>query len=106
MTAEQALTILNAMAIPSLVNEQPTTKRVVEAILPDKGGYQPDPFSRTAIDLAWHIVSAETRFIQAVADGKFDLSPRPMPESVKTPADVAAWYDREFAQCIARVKGL
>lgn len=106
MTSEQALTILNAVALPSLTNEQPLTRRVIEAILPDKGDYKPDPFSRPALELAWHIVSAENRFIEAACDGAFDLSPRPMPETIKTSADVAAWYDREFAKSIARAKGL
>jgi uncharacterized damage-inducible protein DinB len=106
MTFEQALTILNAVAVPSLTNEQPLTRRVIEAILPDKGDYKPDPFSRPALELAWHIVSAENRFIEATCDGAFDLSPRPMPETIKTSADVAAWYDREFAKNIARAKGL
>ena len=106
MTSEEALTILNAVAVPSLTNEQPLTRRIVEAILPDKGDYKPDPFSRPALELAWHIVSAENRFIEAACDGAFDLSPRPMPETIKTPADVAAWYEREFAKNIARAKGL
>ncbi|HEY7287056.1 MAG TPA: DinB family protein [Vicinamibacterales bacterium] len=106
MTPEQALTILNAVAVPSLTNEQPLTRRVIEAILPDKGDYKPDPFSRPALELAWHIVSAENRFIEAACDGAFDLSPRPMPATVKTPSDVAAWYDHEFAKNIARAKGL
>src|SRR5262245_1488571 len=106
MTQEQSLTILNAVAIPSLVNEQPTTRRVIEAILPDKGGYQPDPFSRTAIDLAWHIVSAENRFIEAVCEGAFALTPRPQPETIRTPADVGRWYEEQFTRNIARAKGL
>ena len=106
MTSEQALTILNAVAVPSLTNEQPLTRRVIEAILPDKGNYKPDPFGRPALELAWHIVSAENRFIEAACDGAFDLSPRPMPETIKSSADVAAWYDREFAKNIARAKGL
>jgi uncharacterized damage-inducible protein DinB len=106
MTSEQALTILNAMAVPSLTNEQPVTKRVIEAILPDKADFKPDPFSRPALELAWHIVSAENRFIEAACDGAFDLSPRPMPETIKTPADVGRWYDEQFAKNIARAKAL
>lgn len=106
MTSEEALTILHMTAVPSLTNEQPLTRRVIEAILPDKNEYKPDPFSRPALELAWHIVSAENRFIEAVCDGAFDLSPRPMPETIKTSSDVAAWYDREFAKNIARAKGL
>jgi len=106
MTSEEALTILNAVAVPSLTNEQPLTSRVIEAILPDKGDYKPDPFSRPALELAWHIVSAENRFIEAVCDGAFDLSARPMPATIKTSADVAVWYGGEFAKNIARAKGL
>jgi len=106
MTSEQALTILNAVAVPSLTNEQPVTRRVIEAIPADKSGYRPDPNSMSAMDLAWHIAAAENRFLSGVADGGFDLTQRPRPETIRTPADVAAWYGEQFAANIARVKAL
>ena len=77
-------------------NEQRITKNVIEAIPVEKGDYRPDPVSKTAMELAWHIVVTELRFMEAVAAGEFDFTPRPRPESIKTSADLAAWYGDNF----------
>jgi uncharacterized damage-inducible protein DinB len=106
MTSEQAAVILNAMALPSLHAEQPVTKRVIDAIPPAKADYQPDAISRSAIELAWHIVTAESRFLEAVINGAFDLTPMPRPDSVRTPADVVAWYGDRAAKNVSRLKSL
>jgi len=103
MTSEQAAVILNMAALPSLRAEQPVTKRVIDAIPAARANYQPDPVTRPAIELAWHIVTAEIRFIDAVIAGAFDLTPRPRPESIRTPADVVAWYDDQFTKAIDRL---
>lgn len=93
---EQADFLLNAICLPSLKTEHRTTKSVIEAIPRDKGDYRPDGISRSALDLAWHIVSTEMRFMEAVAAGEFDLTPRPRPDSLKTSEDVARWYEDAF----------
>jgi uncharacterized damage-inducible protein DinB len=36
------------------------------------------------------------RFLDAVAAGQFDLSPRPRPDSIKNSADLARWYTENF----------
>jgi uncharacterized damage-inducible protein DinB len=97
MLPEQARFALNDIYMPGLKNEHRLTKSVIEAIPADKGDYRPDPASRTAMDLAWHIALIEIRFMEAVENGAFDLSPRPMPDSIKTPADLSAWYEANFA---------
>ena len=94
--ADQASFLLNTICLPALRNEQRITKSVIEAIPPDKGGYRPDEISKSALDLAWHIVLTEMRFMDAVAAGEFDLSPRPLPETIRTSADLAAWYAENF----------
>jgi uncharacterized damage-inducible protein DinB len=93
---DQAAFLLQGVYLPGLRNEQGLTKKVIEAIPPDKGDYRPDEVSKSALDLAWHIVSTEMRFMNAVAAGQFDLSPRPRPEYVKTSADLSAWYTENF----------
>ena len=50
--------------------------------------YRPDLVGRTAIELAWHIVASEKRFLGAIAAGGFDFSPIPRPESITTPIGV------------------
>jgi hypothetical protein len=59
---------------------------------------------RSAIDLAWHIVASETRFLEAVASGAFDFSGAARPESIRTPADVVDWYSERFAKDTERLK--
>jgi uncharacterized damage-inducible protein DinB len=94
---EQA-TFLLQTALKTLQNEQALTRRVIEAIPLDQGDYRPDQISKTALELAWHIVAVERRFLDAVVTGAFDLSPSPMPEAIKNSADLAAWYGEMFAE--------
>ncbi|MBI3491777.1 MAG: DinB family protein [Acidobacteria bacterium] len=106
LTADQAKVLLNASSLPSLNAEHPVTKRVIAAIPPDKIDYRPDDIVKSAIDLAWHIVTAENRFLDAVISGAFDLTPLPRPDSVRTPDDVNRWYSERFAKNIDRVTQL
>lgn len=82
------------------------TKSVIAAIPADKGDYRPDEISRSAFDLAWHIVATEKRFMGAVAAGEFDLSPIPHPEAVKNSTDLIGWYTDDFKSGIEKLKGL
>jgi uncharacterized damage-inducible protein DinB len=95
---EQASFLLNSMFLPGLKNEYRITKNVIEAIPLDKGDYRPDGVSKTALELAWHIVATEMRFLDAVPAGEFDLSPRPRPDSVNTSREVSSWYTENFEQ--------
>ena len=94
---DQAGFLLHGFFIPGLKNGHRLTRTVIEAIPLDKSDYRPDPVSRRALDLAWHIAATEMRFLDAVAAGAFDLSPRPLPESIRNSADLSAWYAENFA---------
>ena len=89
MTPDQATIILENVGLPTANAEHPVTKRVIGAIPPNKVDYRPDDIVKSAIDLAWHIVTAEVRFLNAVSSGAFDLTPMPRPDSIRT-ADVPA----------------
>ena len=104
MTPDGATLILIATGLPSLNAEHPVTKRVIAAIPAEKADYRPDNVVRSAIDLAWHIVASETRFLAAVASGAFDFSGAARPESIRTPADVVDWYSHRFGKEIDRLK--
>jgi uncharacterized damage-inducible protein DinB len=106
LSYDQARTVLDKSALPALNAEHPVTRRVIAAIPPDKSDYRPDAVVRSAIDLAWHIVSAEMRFLEAVASGAFDFSGGTRPESIRTPADVVEWYTGKFAKNVERLKQL
>jgi uncharacterized damage-inducible protein DinB len=104
LTAEQATVLLNAMALPSLKAEHPVTKRVIAAIPDEKVDYRPDGIVKSAIDLAWHIVTAENRFLEAVATGAFNLTPVPRPDGIRTATDVNAWYTPRWEENVERLR--
>jgi uncharacterized damage-inducible protein DinB len=93
---DQANFLLHGVYLPGLKNEHRATKSVIEAIPADQGDYRPDPNARGALELAWHIVSVEMRFMNAVAAGAFDLSPMPRPAEIRNSADLSAWYTDNF----------
>jgi uncharacterized damage-inducible protein DinB len=96
ITPEQA-TFLLQYTLPTVKNEHRTTCAVIEAIPQSAVDYRPDANSRTAMELAWHMVAAEHRFYSAVVSGAFDLTPIHRPDTVKTPVQVGEWYDASFA---------
>jgi uncharacterized damage-inducible protein DinB len=104
LTPDQATLILNTTALPSLKAEHGVTKSVIAAIPADKADYRPDGIMRSAIDLAWHIVASESRFLTAVASGAFDFTGAARPETIRTPAEIIDWYSERFAKDIDRLK--
>jgi uncharacterized damage-inducible protein DinB len=106
LQADQASFLLHGVYLPGLQNEHRITKNVIEAIPVDKGDYRPEPLARPALDLAWHIASTEMRFMNAVESGAFDLSPNPMPGSIKNSQDLAAWYADHFGQHVENLAKL
>jgi uncharacterized damage-inducible protein DinB len=96
LTGEQA-TLLRQSFMGALKNESRVTKATLAAVPADKADYRPDPASRTAMDLVRHIATADNRFLEAVTTGVFQAGPG-IPETVKTPAEIAAWYAERYAQ--------
>jgi uncharacterized damage-inducible protein DinB len=103
MTPEQAAFLLNDIYLPEIRNEYTTTRRVIQAVPSEQGAWKPDPKSMSALELAWHIASAEAFFMNGIAQRKFVSDGGSMPESIKTPADVVKWYDENFAAAFARL---
>jgi uncharacterized damage-inducible protein DinB len=98
MTADQAKFLLHDVYLGTLKNESRTTKKILEAVPADKSKFRPDPASRSAIELARHIAAADNRFVETVINGVFDTNPAMIPENVKTPAEIAAWYEQRYAK--------
>lgn len=105
LTPDQARFIFDLVR-PALKNEHQTTRGVIEAIPLDKGDYRPDAVSKTALELAWHIVAAEQRFFSGISVGVFDFSPIHRPASITTSAGIAAWFDESFAANLPRLEAL
>jgi uncharacterized damage-inducible protein DinB len=89
-----------------LQREHATTRRVIEAIPADKGDYRPDSIVKCANDLAWHIVGAEHRFMEAVMNGAFDFTNTGRPAELQTSADIARWYGDTFPRDVERIAAL
>lgn len=102
MSPEQALFLLN-YTLPTMKNEHRTTRAVIEAIPIAQNDYRPDPNSKTAMELAWHIAAAEHRFYGGIVVGAFDFNPNHRPEHVTTGPHIAQWFADSFAR---NVEGL
>jgi uncharacterized damage-inducible protein DinB len=105
LTPDQAKFLL-AATLPTIKREQITTKTVIQAIPLDKGDYRPDNIAKTALELAWHVVAAEKRFLAGIAAGEFDFTPINRPETIRNSADVAAWYEETFKANLAKLEQL
>jgi uncharacterized damage-inducible protein DinB len=92
--------------LDALRREQPVTQRVIEAIPVDKGDYRPDTVVKSALELAWHIVGAEHRFMDAVVTGAFDFSNSGRPVDLTNSAEVSRWYAGTFQDDIGRLAAL
>jgi uncharacterized damage-inducible protein DinB len=107
LTPELAEFWLQDLLLGTLKNEHRTTKKILEAVPADKADYRPDPVSKTAMELVRHIAVADVRFLETTINAEFSATPgigtrqwerSTLPESAKTPADVAAWYSESFAR--------
>src|SRR6202022_4779078 len=94
---QQAVVFFSTFSLPALKNEHRITRQIIETIPLDKGDYRPDAVSKTALELAWHIVAAEKRFLSGIPAGAFDINPIHRPDSIKNSAGIAAWFDETFA---------
>ena len=97
LTANLAEFWLQDLLLGTLKNESRTTKKILEAVPANKAEYRPDPFARTAMELVRHIAAAEMRFLETTINAAFP-SAAGLPETVKTPAEVATWYFESFAR--------
>src|SRR5713101_2555212 len=107
LTPDLAEFWLQDLLLGTLKNEHRTTKRVLEAVPADKSDYRPDPVSKTAMELVRHIAAAEIRFLETTINAEFP-SAAGLPDTVKTPAEIAAWYSENFARNfdkLAQLKG-
>ena len=104
MTAEQAV-FLRDFLLPGIEEEYRLTRRVLGAVPDDRSDYRPDPKSRTARELAWHIVATELDFLKGIAAGAF-TSMEEAPNPTSSMAEMIALYEREFPAGIEQVRAL
>jgi len=105
MTPEQA-SFLKDFLVASVERETHITRRVLESVPSDRGSYRPHPNSRSALELAWHIASADAWFLDGFLKGHFDMEDDSMPADLATGADIASWYEDSIARHLGKVAEL
>jgi uncharacterized damage-inducible protein DinB len=105
LTADQAKIIADYTLV-DYENERAATKRVIGAIPASGQNYTPDAKSMTALDLAWHTVSTEPFFLNAVCEGQFSHGESKRPDGIRNAQDVLAWYEKNIPPALERAKGL
>jgi len=106
LTPDHARFLLTDLFLPSLERESAKTREVIEAIPPNGGDYRPDSVSKTALELAWHIVAAEKRFLEGVANGEINFAPINRPENVRNGADIGRWHNDMIQAVLPRLRQL
>lgn len=96
--------MLHALGLPALKAEHSMTRAVIAAMPLEHADYRPHSDSRSAFDLAWHIVSVEIKYLDAIAAGEFPHDLRPIPDDVRTPSDILAWYTERFDPAVRRLE--
>ena len=96
--------MLHTLGLPALRAEHAFTSAVIAAIPAGGADYRPHADSRSAFEIAWHIVSAEIKYLDAAAGGVFPHDLKPVPDEVRTPADILAWYSERHAPAIQRLE--
>lgn len=104
MQPDQASAVLEFL-LPTIMHEHATTAKVLSAVPAETLDYKPSDKCMSANDLTWHIAASEQYFLTAVVEGEFPKGGS-RPETVKTPADIVAWYKEQSAANHARLKAL
>lgn len=106
MTPEEASALASHL-IATLEHESQITRKVLAALPDDRAGYRIHPKSRTALELAWHIVVTEVWFLDSIFQGQFYARANSaVPEEIRTGDAMATWYGEQFDTNIKKVAKL
>src|SRR3954447_3698176 len=87
LSADQASFMLHTLGLPALQAEHRMTTAVIAAIPSGRGEDRPHADPRSAFDLAWHIVSAEIKYLDAIAAGVFPHELPTVPSGLQQTSD-------------------
>ena len=104
MTADQAAAIVQLLT-STIEGEGSATRKVLAAVPNANRQYKPDPKSRTAWELAVHLVMTDVWFADAILSGKFEWKGEPpTPPEMSDPAAVAAWHATQMADRLGKLR--
>src|SRR5262245_65690698 len=105
MTSEQAF-FLRDFLLNRAEEAHIVTLRVLRSIPDYQCEYRPNPNSRSARELAWHIVSTELQLLNGIASGSFSRDDDEMEYSPANMSELAEYYEERFGKWLESVKTL
>lgn len=105
MTTDQAL-FLRDFLLQRIEEAHLVTMRVLYSIPEADGEYRPHPWSRSAREMAIHIIETELMLLNGIARGKFKREEDEMPLSFMSLAEMAQYYDEKFSAAVESVRKL
>src|SRR5262250_3172866 len=96
MTSEQA-SFLRDFLLNRVEEAHIVTLRVLRSIPDYQCEYRPNPKSRSARELAWHIVSTELQLLGGIASGSFSKEDDDGQDPPSNMSELAEFYERQFA---------
>lgn len=106
MQPEQAKFLMEHYAELSCY-EMGITSRVIAAVPANQPDYAPDAKSMKALDLAWHIASAECLFLRSLLKGAFTMEGvTTRPADISDGAKVVEWYKANITPLWEQVRKL
>ena len=82
------------------------TSRVIAAMPAGREDYTPDPKSKNALDLAWHLVSSECWFLDSLLKGAFGMEEATRPADLTSGARIVEWYKANVTPLWEKVKNI
>lgn len=104
MTSEQAL-FLREFLLAGINEEFPVTKKVLAAVPEERSNYRPDPKSRSAGELVWHIISSELHFLDSITQGA-QVGGEDLPAESRSLAQMIEFYDKAFTSGLEKLRAL
>jgi len=97
---------LMQILLPQIEQEWTITRKVLAAVPETNPDYRPDPKARTALEIAWHIVSSEIWFLEGLIHGEFKMEEAEQPDTVKKVSDAITWYESKAPGVLASLRAL
>ncbi len=105
MTSEQA-TFLRDFLLQRVEEAHIVTVRVLRSIPDYQGDFRPKPKSRSARELAWHIISTELQLLSGIASGSFSRDEDELQEPPDSMSELAEFYEQQFTSGLESVRRL
>ena len=105
MTSEQA-SFLRDFLLNRVEEAHIVTLRVLRSIPDYQCEYRPNPNSRSARELAWHIVSTELQLLSGIANGSFSRDDGEVESPPESMSDLAEYYEKRFSLRLESIRNL